>query len=277
MDASPGGASIGIRDRWRYRWRPRGDVMSDQELLDLAGEFGKAWNDHDLDRAMALVTDDCVFESTGPAPDGERHQGRDAVRAAWKAIFDNVNAQFHTEEIFVTGDRVVQTWRYDWGSGHVRGGDAVTARVPYLNARLQGFGETIFAEMSALALRTGAINLGQGFPDEDGPSEVSRAAVTAIEAGHNQYPPGIGIPELRHAISEHQRRFWGLDYDPDREVLVTAGATEAIAASLLALCDVGDEVLTFEPTYDSYAAGAAMAGATLRVVTLRPPDYRFDV
>jgi N-succinyldiaminopimelate aminotransferase len=155
--------------------------------------------------------------------------------------------------------------------------DAVTARVPYLNARLQGFGETIFAEMSALALRTGAINLGQGFPDEDGPSEVSRAAVTAIEAGHNQYPPGIGIPELRHAISEHQRRFWGLDYDPDREVLVTAGATEAIAASLLALCDVGDEVLTFEPTYDSYAAGAAMAGATLRVVTLRPPDYRFDV
>jgi ketosteroid isomerase-like protein len=102
--------------------------MTDQELLDLAGEFGKAWNDHDLDRAMALVTDDCVFESTGPAPDGERHQGRDAVRAAWKAIFDDVNAQFHTEEIVVTGDRIVQTWRYDWGSGHVRGVDVMRAR-----------------------------------------------------------------------------------------------------------------------------------------------------
>jgi ketosteroid isomerase-like protein len=102
--------------------------MTDQELLDLAGEFGKAWNDHDLDRAMDLVTDDCVFESTGPAPNGERHEGRDAVRAAWKAIFDDVNAQFHTEEILVTGDRVVQTWRYDWGSGHVRGVDVMRAR-----------------------------------------------------------------------------------------------------------------------------------------------------
>jgi N-succinyldiaminopimelate aminotransferase len=153
----------------------------------------------------------------------------------------------------------------------------VPGRVPYLTARLQGFGETIFAEMSALALRTGAINLGQGFPDVDGPSEVAEAAVDAIRAGHNQYPPGIGIPELRHAIAAHQQRWWGLDHDPDREVLVTAGATEAIAASILALCDVGDEVLTFEPTYDSYAACAAMAGATLRVVTLRPPHYRFDV
>jgi N-succinyldiaminopimelate aminotransferase len=153
----------------------------------------------------------------------------------------------------------------------------VARRVPCLTARLQGFGETIFAEMSALALRTGAINLGQGFPDEDGPVEVSRAAIAAIEAGHNQYPPGIGIPELRHAVSVHQRRFWGLDFDPDREVLVTAGATEAIAAALLALCDVGDEVVAFEPTYDSYAAGAAMSGATLRVVTLRPPDYDFDL
>jgi N-succinyldiaminopimelate aminotransferase len=150
-------------------------------------------------------------------------------------------------------------------------------RASYLTSRLQGFGETIFAEMSALALRTGAINLGQGFPDVDGPAEVAEAAVAAIRAGHNQYPPGIGIRELRHAISVHQRRFWDLDYDPDLEVLVTAGATEALAASLLALCEVGDEVLTFEPTYDSYAACAAMAGATLRVVTLRPPDYSFDI
>jgi N-succinyldiaminopimelate aminotransferase len=150
-------------------------------------------------------------------------------------------------------------------------------RASYLTSRLQGFGETIFAEMSALALRTGAINLGQGFPDVDGPAEVADAAVAAIRAGHNQYPPGIGVRELRHAISVHQRRFWDLDYDPDLEVLVTAGATEALAASLLALCEVGDEVLTFEPTYDSYAACAAMAGATLRVVTLRPPDYSFDI
>jgi N-succinyldiaminopimelate aminotransferase len=153
----------------------------------------------------------------------------------------------------------------------------VSLRASYLTSRLQGFGETIFAEMSALALRTGAINLGQGFPDVDGPAEVSDAAVAAIRAGHNQYPPGIGVRELRHAISVHQRRFWDLDYDPDTEVLVTAGATEALAASILALCEVGDEVLTFEPTYDSYAACAAMAGATLRVVTLRPPDYSFDI
>ena len=105
-------------------------------------------------------------------------------------------------------------------------------RAPYLTSRLQGFGETIFAEMSALALRTGAINLGQGFPDVDGPAEVSDAAIAAIRAGHNQYPPGIGVRELRHAVSVHQRAFWDLDYDPDLEVLVTAGATEAIAASL---------------------------------------------
>jgi N-succinyldiaminopimelate aminotransferase len=147
---------------------------------------------------------------------------------------------------------------------------------PYLTSRLQGFGTTIFAEMSALAVRTGAINLGQGFPDTDGPSDVAEAAVAAIRAGHNQYPPGPGIPELRTAIAEHQRRFYELDYDPDDEVLVTAGATEAIAASLLALCEPDDEVLTFEPYYDSYAACTAMAGARRRVVTLRPPDYAFD-
>src|SRR5262245_36156943 len=121
-------------------------------------------------------------------------------------------------------------------------------RQPLLASRLQGFGTTIFAEMSALALRTGAINLGQGFPDTDGPAEVSEAAIAAIRDGRNQYPPGPGIPELRQAIALHQKRFWGLDVDPDTEVLVTAGATEAIAATLLALCEGGDEVVAFEPT-----------------------------
>src|SRR5947208_10898865 len=139
----------------------------------------------------------------------------------------------------------------------------------YLVERLQPFGTTIFAEMSALAVETGAINLGQGFPDSDGPDLVKQAAVDAIRAGHNQYPPGIGIPELRTAIRAHQQRFYGLEYDAGAEILVTAGATEAIAAALLALCSPGDEVVTFEPYYDSYAACIAMAGATRRTVTLR--------
>jgi N-succinyldiaminopimelate aminotransferase len=146
----------------------------------------------------------------------------------------------------------------------------------YLASRLRGFETTIFAEMSALAVRTGAINLGQGFPDTDGPAEIADAAIAAIRAGHNQYPPGPGIPELRYAIAEHQRRFYDLTFDPETEVLVTAGATEAIAATMLALCEPGDEVVTFEPYYDSYAACTAMAGATRRVVTLRPPGYSFD-
>jgi N-succinyldiaminopimelate aminotransferase len=153
----------------------------------------------------------------------------------------------------------------------------VTNRAPFLTSRLQGFGTTIFAEMSALALETGAINLGQGFPDTDGPREVTEAAIAAIREGQNQYPPGPGIPALRQAIADHQRHFYGLDYDADAEVLVTAGATEAIAAALLALCEVGDEVVTFEPYYDSYAASIAMAGATRRLVTLRPPDYHADL
>jgi N-succinyldiaminopimelate aminotransferase len=130
--------------------------------------------------------------------------------------------------------------------------------------------------MSALAVRTGAVNLGQGFPDTDGPREIADAAVDAIRAGHNQYPPGIGIPELRTAIADHQRHWYGIELDPDEEVLVTAGATEAIAAALLALCEDGDEVVTFEPYYDSYAACTAMAGARRRVVTLHPPHYDFD-
>jgi N-succinyldiaminopimelate aminotransferase len=142
--------------------------------------------------------------------------------------------------------------------------------------RLRGLGTTIFAEMSALATRTGSINLGQGFPDTDGPEEVKEAAIAAIRHGPNQYPPGPGIPELRGAIALHQARFWGLDYDPDTEVLVTAGATEAMAAAILSLCEVGDEIVTFEPSYDAYPAVAALAGARLRVVPLEPPAYRFD-
>jgi N-succinyldiaminopimelate aminotransferase len=145
--------------------------------------------------------------------------------------------------------------------------------------RMRPFGTTIFAEMSALAVRTGAVNLGQGFPDTDGPAEMLEAAAAALRSGRNQYPPGPGIPELRAAVAGHQRRFWGLEYDPDGEVLVTAGATEAIAATILALCEPGDEVVCFEPYYDSYAACIALAGATRRPVALRPgPDgrYAFD-
>jgi N-succinyldiaminopimelate aminotransferase len=152
---------------------------------------------------------------------------------------------------------------------------AAPARAP-LTSRLAGFGTTIFAEMSALATRTGAINLGQGFPDTDGPAEIIEAAARAMRDGRNQYPPGPGIPELRTAIAGHQRRFYGIELDPDGEVLVTTGATEAIAAALLALCEPGDEVVTFQPYYDSYAACIALAGAERRPVTLRPPDYAFD-
>ncbi|GHA97313.1 aminotransferase [Streptomyces termitum] len=147
---------------------------------------------------------------------------------------------------------------------------------PLLNRRLAAFGTTIFAEMSALAARTGSINLGQGFPDTDGPEEVREAAVRALREGRgNQYPPGPGVPELRTAIADHQRTRYGLEYDPDTEVLVTAGATEAIAAALLALVEPGDEVIALEPYYDSYAACVAMAGGTRVPVTLRPHDGRY--
>jgi N-succinyldiaminopimelate aminotransferase len=143
--------------------------------------------------------------------------------------------------------------------------------------RLAGFGTSVFTEMSALAERTGAINLGQGFPDEDGPVAVLDAAAAALYAGANQYAPLPGVPALRAAIAEHQRRRYGLEVDPDTEVQVTFGATEAIAAALLGLCDPGDEVIALDPAYDSYAAGAALAGARLRRVPLHPPDWRFDV
>jgi N-succinyldiaminopimelate aminotransferase len=143
-------------------------------------------------------------------------------------------------------------------------------------ARWRGFGTTIFTEMSALAERTGAINLGQGFPDEDGPAEVLEAAERALRDGHNQYAPLPGVPELRAAIAEHQARFYGIELDPETEIQVTFGATEAIAAALLGICEPGDDVVCFEPYYDSYAAGIAMAGAARRPVTLRAPGWTVD-
>ncbi|MEZ0448759.1 pyridoxal phosphate-dependent aminotransferase [Cellulomonas sp. ICMP 17802] len=138
---------------------------------------------------------------------------------------------------------------------------------------------TVFAEMSALAARTGAVNLGQGFPDVDGPASIARAAADAIAAGANQYPPGPGIPALRQAVAEHQASRYGLRWDPDTQVLITAGATEAIAATVLALAGPGDEVLTLEPFYDSYAAVIALAGAAHTTAPLRatPDGFRLDL
>ena len=136
--------------------------------------------------------------------------------------------------------------------------------------RLEGFGASIFAEMTALAVQTGAINLGQGFPDYDGPPEVLRTAQEQIALGNNQYPPGIGVADLRQSVSEHQKRFWGLEYDPNSEILITVGASEAIAASLLGLLNDGDEVVVFEPLFDTYAGLTSLGGAVLKPVTLRP-------
>ncbi|GAA2082984.1 pyridoxal phosphate-dependent aminotransferase [Aeromicrobium tamlense] len=145
------------------------------------------------------------------------------------------------------------------------------------SARLDGIGTTIFAEMSALAVETGAINLGQGFPDQDGPEVVKEAARAAITDGPNQYVAGIGIPLLREAIARHQQRFHGIELDPGREVVVTTGATEAVAAALLGLVNPRDDVLVLEPFYDSYRAMIQMVGARHRAVTLRAPDFRLPV
>jgi N-succinyldiaminopimelate aminotransferase len=139
--------------------------------------------------------------------------------------------------------------------------------------RLEGLGTTIFTEMTALAERTGAINLGQGFPDSDGPHAVIDAAIAALNAGANQYAPLPGVPVLRDAVRRHQRDHYGLEPE---EVLITFGATEAIASALLGLCNPGDEVVVFEPYYDSYGACIAFAGAYKRLVTLRPPDFAVD-
>jgi N-succinyldiaminopimelate aminotransferase len=144
--------------------------------------------------------------------------------------------------------------------------------------RMRGFGTTIFAEMSALAVTTGAINLGQGFPDTDGPPAMLELAAKGLLGGLNQYPPGPGVPELRAAIAAHQQAYYDLRYDPDREVLVTVGATEAVAASILALIEPGDDVVVFEPYYDSYAAAISLAGGRRVPVPLRPetPGGRFS-
>lgn len=151
-----------------------------------------------------------------------------------------------------------------------------TARAAGLLGPTGQLSPTIFAEMSALASATGAINLGQGFPDEDGPADVLEAARRAISDGANQYPPGRGIPDLRAAIAEHQQRFYGLTVDPEREICVTAGATEALAAAILAYCGPGDEIVVFEPYYDAYAALAGLSGAQLVPVPLRFPDFQPD-
>jgi N-succinyldiaminopimelate aminotransferase len=139
--------------------------------------------------------------------------------------------------------------------------------------RLRPFTSTIFAEITRLAVRTGAINLGQGFPDEDGPAALLDDASAAIHTGQNQYPPAPGLPALREAVADHQKRFYGLDA---QDVLITTGATEAIASAVIALCEPGDEVVVFEPYYDSYPAVIAMAGATRRTVPLRAPDFQPD-
>ena len=149
---------------------------------------------------------------------------------------------------------------------------------PLLNRRLAGLGNTIFGVMSARAIATNSVNLGQGFPDVDGPTAIAEAAADAILSGKgNQYPPALGIPELRAAVARHQERFYGLRCDPDTEVLITAGATEALAAALLALLEPDDEVIAFEPYYDSYVANIAMAGARRVPLTLRPPAFRPDL
>ena len=147
---------------------------------------------------------------------------------------------------------------------------------PRTAQRLRAIPPTIFTTMSALAVRTGAVNLGQGFPDRDGPPAVIDAAIAALRAGRNQYAPDVGIPELRRAVAAHQHRNYGIELDPDTQVVVTAGATEAIAAAVLGLVDPGDEVVALEPFYDTYVACVEMAGGVRRPVTLRAPDFRLD-
>jgi N-succinyldiaminopimelate aminotransferase len=151
-----------------------------------------------------------------------------------------------------------------------------SGRTPRLVSRLQGFGTTIFAEMTELALTHDAVNLGQGFPDADGPREMKEEATAAIHDGRNQYAPGRGVMTLRRSIADHQSRRYGLDYDPETEIVVTAGATEAVFCTVQALCEVGDEVVVFEPFYDSYEASIAMAGAVARPVRLADPDLTYD-
>ncbi|GAA2329340.1 pyridoxal phosphate-dependent aminotransferase [Saccharopolyspora halophila] len=151
-------------------------------------------------------------------------------------------------------------------------------RTPALTNRLQPFTSTIFAEITELARRTGAVNLGQGFPDTDGPEGMLRVAQEAIANGVNQYPPGAGEPELRAAIAEHRAARYGTEYDPDSQVLVTVGATEALTATMMALVEPDDEVVLVEPYYDSYPVAVAMAGGVRRTVALKQGDeHRFEL
>jgi len=149
-------------------------------------------------------------------------------------------------------------------------------RRPPLTSRLSGFGMSVFAEMTALAREHGAVNLGQGYPDFDGPGFVKEAAIAAIQAGHNQYAPMPGLPALQEAVAAHQKRFYGLEHDPAAEITIHAGATEALCATLAALLDRGDEAIVFQPFYDAYLPGIALALAKPRVVPLAPPGFRLD-
>ncbi|GAA0597743.1 aminotransferase [Craurococcus roseus] len=141
------------------------------------------------------------------------------------------------------------------------------------NTLLSGIGTTVFTVMSALAQKHGAINLGQGFPDHDGPEDVVRAAADALLDGRNQYPPMPGVPELRRAVAHHNRRFYGIEADPDAEVVVTSGATEAVTACLMAVLDPGDECALIEPLYDTYLPVVKLLGAVPKLVRLQPPKW----
>lgn len=148
--------------------------------------------------------------------------------------------------------------------------------MPVMSQRVAGFGTTVFVEINALARAYNAVNLGQGAPDFDGPPEVLAAAVTAVNSAFNQYAPGIGLPAARQAIARHAERFYGQRLDPETEVLVTSGATEGVFAAILGLTDPGDEVIVFEPVYDTYVPNMVMAGVTPRYVPLRGGDWTFD-
>jgi N-succinyldiaminopimelate aminotransferase len=164
------------------------------------------------------------------------------------------------------------------GSALVASDPPVTADRPLLVERMRPHARSIFGDMSALARDVGAINLGQGFPDEDGPEVLRSIAREAIADGRgNQYPPAHGLPDLRAAVAEHQARFYGLSIDPETDVVIGTGASEVLQSALLALCEAGDEVIVFEPWFDLYAAGIALAGATRVSVPLRPPEYRPDL
>src|SRR5262245_60122452 len=149
--------------------------------------------------------------------------------------------------------------------------------VPRVAARLRPFGGTIFTEMTMLARRHNAVNLGQGAPDFDGPDFVKEAGIRAIREGHAQYARMFGLPELNATIAGRFKRTTGIEIDPDAEVTVTSGCTEAIAATMIGLIESGDEVILIEPFYDSYPAAVAMAGGVMRTVTLRPPRLELEL